>query len=455
MRLSAKVLLTLIIVSAAACTSTADRITSSTTTTDTPTSVVVPSTTTMPAPSIPAPPLTDPPTGDIDDVALAAIIDVPGYSPVTEPTEEDIELTDSLGAWFPSEITAGIAVALRTDDAGNRIAVFSAIPLSGIRGYPWIADLYGIWVDENLAAAQSATDIIEVHPPTGETFYFWGEGDGVMMTTSNASESAAAYLEARALIDKPNQVWDTGDCIFLPQNQLDYYGNAPWAPVALDIVVPCSGPHNGEILLSEQVGTSLDEFDADQIAYDRSYVCDKAYSETYNRPQGEYLPALITYMPDADEWDRGDRYLACLVVLPTANGSERLVAGPFAEQEDLELDLASGDCTSSHAKLAISCSAGHLYQYVGTVEYNGETFPDLFGSAFDDACASLAVELTDGDDAGAEAFIVGLEMGPYQFELGYRTVNCYAVAIVDGERVEVTGSFLGEWSVVDQDADVA
>lgn len=447
--------MTLIIISTAACTSTADRINRSTPSTDTSTSVTTSSTTTVSiTPTTEAPP-TKPTTGDIDEVALAAIIDVPGYSPVFEPNEEDIELADSISAWFPSEITAGIAVALRVDASGNRIAVFSAIPLSGIRGYPWIADLYGVWVDENLAIPESATDIVEVHPPTGGTFYFWGEGDGVMITTSNSSQAAAAYLEARALIDMPNQVWNSGDCIFLPQDQSDYYGNAPWAPIALDIVVPCSGPHNGEILFSAQVGTSLEEFDADQIAYERAYVCDKAYADTFDRPQGEYLPALITYMPDMDEWERGDRYLACLVVLPTANGSERLVAGPFAAQPDLNVVLTSGDCTSSHAKLAISCNARHHFQYLGSVEYEGSSFPDISGSAFDDACASLPIELTDGDDPEAEALIVGLNMGPYQFELGYRTVNCYGVAIVDGEQVEVTGSFLDRWSVVSDTAEAA
>lgn len=440
--------LMLIIIPAAACSSTADLILSSTSTVadsavTTTTMAPLPPTTSSTTP----PPPEDPETGDIDAVARAAIIDVPGYTSVSGSNDQTTDLLASLNPWFPSQITAGVAAALRQDEAGNHIAVFSAIPLSGIRGYPWIAYLYGTWIDETIVVPRSSAEIVEVHPVTGGTFYLWGEGDGVMIATSSASEAAVAYLEARASVDTPNRVWSTGDCIFLPQDQLDYYGNAPWAPVALDIVVPCTGPHNGEVLLSEQVGVELDDFDAARIAYDRSYACDKAYNTTFGRSQGEYLPSLIMYMPDREEWKRGDRYIACVVVLPEIDGSERTVTGPFAAEPDLDLVRTTGDCTSSYTTLVVSCDTRHLYQYVGSLEYDGSTFPDLSGSAFDDVCASLPVTFNDGDNPVAEVSVVGLDLGPYQFEQGDRTVHCYALASVAGEPVEVVGSFLDTWFI--------
>jgi hypothetical protein len=445
----------LLVVAATACTPAADKLTSTAPTTE-PTASTTTSSTTVPGTttSIPPPesPPTEPPqTGDPDLVAFNALRNIDGYTTVFGPSEQDIELAELIDKWIPEVLVNGLALDIVANEDAEHVIVVSISPLTGLRGYPWIAALFGLFADEDAANPETATEVVEVNATTGGTFFLWGEGDGLMITTAEDPAAASRYIEAFAATDERNAVWSAGDCLYLPQDEPDFYGNAPWAPFPLDLVVPCSGPHNAEVLESMVAGTDLTTFDGPQIAFDRSYVCDKAYaSEFGNNPQGEYLPSLITYMPDSDEWDRGDRYLACVVYIGDVGGAERLFIGPMRDLPDLEWSIDPGSCTEDSGKLKIACAASHRYQFLGSIEYSEDSY-DPSSTELDEACEELDHAFTEGPN-GVEVIVVGFDPGPYQFELGHRTVNCYAAAYEDFGAVEVTGSFFDTWRVVDEDA---
>jgi len=427
--------------------STTTTVQSSTTTTTTATD----STTKPPTPPTTVQTLPPPTVGDPNDVALDAFLAVEGFEQIFDPTESDFQLADLADKWIPTEISNGLAAAIVENDTGTRVAVFSVIPLTGLRGHPWLADIYALWADEDAIEPTDPTAITEVTATTGGTFFLWGEGDGVIVTTSADPVAARSYLERRAELDTPNAVWSAGDCVYLPQDEPDVYGNAPWAPFPLDLAVPCSGPHNAEVLLAEFTGTDLAVYDGAQIAYDRSFLCDKAYADTFDRPQGEYLPSMITYMPDADEWERGDRYLACLVRISDVGGSDLLFEGSMADLPNLAVTLEPGMCTDDSGKRALNCGAAHRYQFVGAATFDGDSY-SVLGQDLDETCERFGAETVAGSGTTAEVLITGFDPGPYQFELGYRTVNCYALAVSDFAVLDVTGSFFEKWSEVDEDA---
>lgn len=443
---------------ATACTSSSSPSTSTVATTVTSTTSTVPESTTTTTETTTTttttiPELEPPEIGDPDEVARSALQSVEGFSVVFDTTDADLELFDQFDSWLPDVAAKGMAVDVVVNQAGDRVVAVSISPLTGLRGYPWIAAVFAFFANEGAVEPPFATDIVEVEATSGGTFFMWGEGDGVIVTTSHETDAAREYLERSADADGPNDVWPKGSCIYLPEDEPDIYGTAPWAPFPLDFVVPCSEPHNAEVILSSKTGTDMQEFDGIQITYDRAYECDKAYAEEFDgHPQGEYLPSMITYMPDVDEWDRGDRYLACLVYIEDTGGSDLLFTGNMRDLDDLDVSLEPGTCTGHSGKFLVPCGAAHPYQYLGSVEYTEDSY-GLISDDLEVACEDLGDGLTEATEPVLELAVIGFDPGPYQFTQGYRTIHCYAAVFHDEDGiVDVTGSFSGTWRVVDEDS---
>jgi hypothetical protein len=199
------------------------------------------------------------------------------------------------------------------------------------------------------------------------------------------------------------------------------------------------------VLLSEQVGIDLDHFDDDAVEYERNYRCDETYNEVFGS-QKDHKPSLVTYMPDEDEWGRGDRYLACVVQLNGADGP-LLVSGLLSERTDLVWIPGLGDCLDrSFAPEDVDCGRPHGYQYLGDATVAFSEWPADGASAFQEACVGLLEDSVREGPAKVEAFATGLFA--YAFELGDREVQCMAFATQDGLLVDVAGSFSDVWRVV-------
>lgn len=394
-----------------------------------------PSTTeTIPRPVDPSAP---PEVPDPADVATDSIIVPPGYEIADTGDVFTQDATFAIGSWLPNSIVAGTADEVLVDDRGDTILVVSVTPTMEWRGAP---ELVPALADLDTTGEEVSTGVLRTETASGLVLHLWSSGDGFIVATSLVEEAAQAYLAALEDGRAPVDVWEPGSCLYIDPDE-----GLPWAPFPPDAVVRCDGPHNAEVLDAQQVADGFDRYDPDVIAYQRSYLCDRSYEAAIG-PQRDHRPTLVTYMPDADEYERGDRYLACVIRLETADGP-RLVSGRIADRTDLAWDPVIGDCYPvDFSPNEIDCSGAHGFEYVGDVEYSGASWPDDPSTAFAEACQPVLSSLADGP-APLDAFPVGLY--PYAFENGERSIRCMAFAVTDSGPGSVLGSFADEWRVIE------
>ncbi len=425
-RLGLGVLTTAIL--ATACTGTADPTT--TTEPDTPSST---SSTTTTAPSVPLP---------TENQTRARIDPPPGWEITADRTASDELFLSSLLSWLDDDLVRESVEFGATSDEG-RIVGISVDPPLGIRGYPLLVDLVLEAADVPITA-EGPTDVVTV-AVQDVSVSLWSDGDGLLVTASSDG-SGEAFLEAVAAAHLDNAIWAVGTCLELDQSELYEYGTLPWAPVVTDIVVSCDDIHHAEVIYSDPAGVDAPEYDEEAISYDRAYVCDQAYNEAIGR-QSDHTATLITYAPDGDEWARGDRYLACVIVVPNADGGEMPYVGRITERDDIVFGPEPGTCLVATFRVITDCDIRHHYEVVGSVEMEGTDYPTT--EAFDVACEPLLAELEDR----AEAEIVALadRIGRWAWDQGERTLRCVAAAQGGDGLVPVRGSFFGSWAVVTDD----
>jgi hypothetical protein len=384
--------------------------------------------------------LTPPDRADADDVAAAAFWDAGDFTVSLKPTTFEQDALATIEQWLPPDLVEGLSWEVFQDGTDTSVLAVSVIPTLTWRGDPnFVSALIATLSDAD--AQEIEDDIFAIEFVDGPTAAAWSTGDGFVISTSATDDVAVTYLETLRAETSPQEVWGPGVCLYMdPETE-----TLPYAPFPPDIVVPCNGPHNAEVLISEQVGTDLVDYDGPTISYERNYQCDKAYTETFGS-QKEHTPSLITYMPDQDEWERGDRYLACVVQLESLDGPE-LIAGPMADRTDLDWSIEVETCfDQSFAPVAVDCGRPHGYQYLGDATVLLDEWPEDGSGAFDDVCLDLLADFVREGPTVVDVFGTGLH--PYAFELGDRTIQCMAFAVQDGALAEVAGSFSDLWRVL-------
>lgn len=434
-------------------TTTTVEATTTTTSTEAPpaTATTTTTTTTPSGPTTTQPLLTPPTTRDKDDVALDAFVPVDGYAIDTEILTDDTVLFSLFDPWIPERIIDGLGAAVFEGDEGQRVSVISTIPITSLRGDPNLAAFFAVSAGRGETEESVVDGITTIEAPSGGTFEIWSDGDGVLIATAEDPADAHSYMVARAALYAPNDVWDSGSCLYLAPTEPAVFGVYPYAPFMDDLVVPCSGPHNAEVLHATFEATSIPEFDPEAVHYQRNYECDREYRNTFGSSVQDHRASLVTYMPDQDEWDRGDRYLACVVVLYDESGEPELFEGAMADLPNLEVVMTPRDCTDGSITNVVDCGTVHEQQYLGSVLAQGDTYPALGDESFDELCEVFLEDLTVNSDA--ELRVTGLGLMPYSFEIGDREIRCYAIAIVDGFLpANVVGSFYEKWTVIDESA---
>lgn len=387
---------------------------------------------------VPLPPsgdLVPPDTVPATDVAQEYLIAPKGFTATDDIGLFEQDARTAIRLWLPDVIVAGTADAVYASDTSS-ITVVSVIPTMEWRGDPNVVPALA---SLDAASTEVSPGIYTTTTEAGLDIWLWSTGDGFLIAASLDEGSVVDYLSALEAQREALPVWATGDCLYFPPDE-----GLPWAPVTMDRVVPCAEPHNAEVLRADHAALSGDTYDAEAVSYQRNYACDKAYEETLG-PQKDRLPHLITYMPDEDEFSRGDRYLACVVELDTNDGPV-LSVGRLADRSDLAWAPIVGTCyTDSLAPEGVDCAGRHAYEFIGTAEVNNTAWP-ADTSLFSSACDELINRLQDGP-ADIEAFAMGLY--PYAFERGDRMVRCMAFA-TDGEfLLDVIGGFDTSWTVLD------
>jgi hypothetical protein len=384
--------------------------------------------------------LEPPERGDPNDVASDAFWAAGDFVLAGEPGLYDEDALTAIERWLPEDIVAALVWEVFRNSSDTNVLAVSVIPTATWRGDPNFVQALISTLTET-APTEVGGSIFQATTAGGLDLFVWSTGDGFVISASTETEISLEYLEALATESDPQTVWGSDVCIYVdPESE-----TLPYAPFPPDLVVPCNGPHNAEILLSEQIGTDLDAFDDDVIEYERNYRCDARYNELFGS-QKEHKPLLITYMPDEDEWDRGDRYLACVIQLTGTDGP-LLVSGYLSERTDLEWTPEVGSCLDrSFAPEVIDCGRPHGYQYLGDATVGFSQWPDDGTAAFQEACGALLDDSVRSGPAPVEVFATGLYA--YAFESGDRGVQCMAFATQDGLLVDVAGSFGGVWRVI-------
>jgi len=372
--------------------------------------------------------------------ASDALVGVSGFQEDTEPSQLAQDLEIAMQEWLIPEFTNATTAAVYTRVVTeSSVSVVSVIPTMQWRGDPDFVEGLIEAVSGSVPFNIGGNDIFRTVAASGAHIFLWSTGDGFLMASAINDDDAVQYLEQRRSVATVNEAWSTGACLFLEDDE-----GLPYAPFPADIVVPCESPHNAEVLLGQTIGTDLVAYDAETIAYDRNFICDEAYQATFGS-QRTNAPSLITYMPDEAEWDRGDRYLACIVTIERNVGRE-LVSGPMVENADLSWSPSPGECLGLGLPAeTTSCSGPHAYQYLGDAEVVADTWPTFGSAAFTAACAPLVDDLPTGP---ADIEVLPFGLGAFGFEQGERTVRCMAFATTEGFLVEVKGSFAEEWTVV-------
>ena len=378
---------------------------------------------------------------DPSAVAADVLTDVEGFEQIDAPPDTANDLLISIEDWLPPDLVAGDARAVYSDAEGTHIAVVSVIPDLTWRGDPgFVPDL--IEAITGTAPESLATGIFSTETARGAVLKLWSSGDGFVVASSLDEDAALAYLSGLEADRQPNPAWSSGDCLFLEETE-----DLPYAPFPRDVVVTCSGAHNAEVLIGFTDGAEAESFDEDAIEYQRNYDCDQAYNLAFG-DQLTHAPSLVTYMPDEDEWARGDRYLACVVIIERNEGRQ-LISGPMAGVDDLDFLPEVGACLLDGLPAeTVECSSPHVYQYVGSAMLDAQEWPDPDSTAFDDVCVDF-LDTLEGGQAALGVFPIGL--GPFAFENGDRTVRCMAFATVDDFLVDVVGGFEGVWRVIGTD----
>ena len=378
--------------------------------------------------------------GNLPSVAEDALQPVPAFIETLDPPQTTEDLLVAIESWLPGDVVAGEAQTVYERSDGVTVAVVSVIPQLTWRGDPGfvpslIQALTGVDPD-------SPTDgIFTADTNGGATMELWSTGDGFVVAASHDDSAAVDYLSGLAQVTERNQAWTSGACLFIEEEE-----DLPYAPFPPDVVVPCDGAHNAEVLFGSTTGANVETFDEQAIEDQRNYDCDRSYNGAFG-DQRTHAPGLVTYMPDEDEWDRGDRYIACVVIIDRNKGRQ-LIAGDMADREDLVFEPAIGSCLLDRLPAdTVDCSTAHIHQYIGDASIDVDTWPDADDSVFDDACAPLLDDLQSGP-ADLNVFAIGL--GPYAFENGDRIVRCMAFATFEDFIVDVLGSFEGSWRVVGQ-----
>jgi Septum formation len=155
----------------------------------------------------------------------------------------------------------------------------------------------------------------------------------------------------------------------------------------------------------------------------------------------------LQFFPDPLEWERGDRYAACVAML-TDQLEPKVIDGAFAGRGDrLALARTPGDCHLwSVREPTVDCADPHDYEYVGEVASPDGPWPGSPGPTVSPACEAMLTDTastTRRDSVTLEVFAVAT--GTAAREAGDRRVACFAIGVQDGFPVRIAGSVAGLW----------
>jgi len=280
----------------------------------------------------------------------------------------------------------------------------------------------------------------------GEQWLVWSDTDGLIVLIGPRA-SAVAVMEAIIAVSSP-YVWQMGDCLDFSD---EFEQSAPYAPFGAHGLSHCAAAHTHEVIHAETLADEPGAPYPGEIGDRLQAVCSAAYSEYTGSVQDtDNELKLVTYMPDVDEWERGSRYLTCLLSRSGPDGIAPVEGRLRGLGPDFEFEISAGDCFGFG--VPVPCTEAHDSQFF--VQLDHPAGPDEAYPGFTEfvVTANAACDLAL-DDFGPTPGPLPVEGRAAEalgssWEGGERTYWCMALVVDDTTGVaEVVGSFDEEWSL--------
>ncbi len=146
-----------------------------------------------------------------------------------------------------------------------------------------------------------------------------GIGAGIYSATSGGSDDDGKGAKPKISITKPKDVaakkMKVGDCI--NDSSGASTSTASEGPVEVESVkvVPCTGPHDGEVLATFKLGGLFPS--EREMSQKASAGCKRLVAPRMRREPAARSLATSYYYPTAESWTRGDRAVTCVAVHAT------------------------------------------------------------------------------------------------------------------------------------------
>ena len=247
-------------------------------------------------------------------------------------------------------------------------------------------------------------------------------------------------------------LWRVGDCVDLGGAETEL----PYAPYGTGLLTDCAVAHTHEVYFSATLSGDSDALFPEDLN-DRLWdTCFVEFALAMGFSSSDSTLNLLLYLPDADEWDAGERYHACVVYKADDAGYSQLSGSAIDTPGAYRWQVSAGACYEADslvlvpAKEPVACGDEHTFEMIGAVglgadddAYPGVEAIDLdAGEACDDLLAEYAGQSLD--DLPVLTLPLPLPFSEGEWESGQRSVRCFAFAATRDRGLLVVIGSLGE-----------
>jgi hypothetical protein len=335
------------------------------------------------------------------------------------------------------------------ESGDDQVVAASIYPHADFRGdpsvLPALADLVAGDGGEVTTATVDGSEVLAV-ADEDTWWYLWGNHTHIMVT-GGPEEPALQRIGQLAAHNAVEYLWQAGDCIAIAP--ADGFG-LPYSPHGEEVVVPCGHPHQYEVVAGDaarlEPGSAPDRPGPDDVYVEALAWCEQQFAEQIGTEEFESSLEPVQFFPDPLEWERGDRYTAC-VVMQTEEAVPKLVDVAFADRGDaVAIVRTVGDChVWTVREPQVDCAEPHDFEYRGEVSELAGEWEAAGETAAGDCDALLRAAASETAEDGVTLGVVASTTGPSAWAQGDRRAACFAVAEQAGFPVRIAGSVGGDW----------
>ncbi len=380
------------------------------------------------------------------DQALNPLLDLD----LADTPDEQIEAAFAALDGVSGDIFAGLSYVTVIGADGTDALVLSIVNGGGHRGAPYLAEeLTAFLAGYQPGRVRVVGSDIMAYRATigGSEWLVWAGRSEMFIVIGN--RAAQNELMGLLVAGSPDYLWEAGDCLDFSD---DHRSEAPYAPYGPFGLRHCEIPHGWEVLWSvEEIPDVGDQWSIETVDWVHQ-ECGRVYFDRFDRPPGELGLRLTVYHPDAMEWERGDRYGACLLSELDEEGpiSTRGRIDPAAEREPIVLEVGVCLAGETIGAIPVPCERSHNSEVISIGEFpesedGGRLGLEARWETAEEVCPEALEEygVTDGPYDVTWSMISDAGIG---WDAGVRTYACVAyVEGADGFPLGIAGSFTGDW----------